>query len=146
MFGCDEDNPVASVNNKLPLSWAIIHNSYCYFTEDNNKCEGYGGAISQAYKYESVELIDILDTSPPYLIEICNSVIPPILVESDFVVDCTAPNNDFDEYECINEFCFEQDGLPNYYDSNSNTCYQYNYESSIINTCFVNEVNYVQYK
>tara|TARA_Y100000766_G_C18819034_1_gene562038 strand:- start:537 stop:1007 length:471 start_codon:yes stop_codon:yes gene_type:complete len=145
MFGCDEDNPVASVNNKIPLNWAVV-GSDCFFTADNNKCDGYGDNIVDAYKFEIIELTAIQsDSALDYVIELCNSVIPPILEESDLVAQCQNVTN-FDE-ACISEYCFEDDdGVPNYYDDNSNTCYQYRYYSPTINSCYSQDAQFIQYK
>ena len=153
-FSCDEDNPVASLNNKIPLNWAVV-GSDCYFTDENNKCQGhtttsyYGTPLLRAYQFQSLELINITDNGE-YVVEKCNRVMPPVLEESDITNPAcseTTWDTPLIQTWCVVSSCFdEDDGFQNFLDYSGNNCYQHNYAFNESGCNTYAEFEYVQYK
>ena len=149
-FSCDEDNPVASLNNKIPLNWAVV-GSDCYFTDENNMCEGYSGSLGNAHQYESLEMVGTGDT---YNIELCNSVQPPIIEFDDNIDYSYFSDSDFclsTNYFDVGDEGFSNEWIWSVFDDNGalvgGFCYEWNWDYNYPNTCYIlNDFNFVQYK
>ena len=136
-ISCDR-NPTASVNNKIALNWAIYSNNsinFCYFTDVDDKCKNYNGELNYAYQSETIDLVNTYSEPYEYIIEICNSIVPP-LVEGEFITDefgnpvgdmCESDNNFHDLYP-------------------PSTCYEYSYNEEGQNVCYIQMSHYIQYK
>ena len=127
-FSCDR-NPTAT-DDKIPLNWAIDGNT-CYFTDTTNMCEGYNSLLYEAYQYESLEVINMgYSGSSDYIIEICNSVAPPIIYLEDGIACDQIGDDEFANYH---EY---------------GVCYEWHYDYIYSNTCYIPQRNFqfIQYK
>ena len=77
MFGCDEDNPVASIDIKAELDWAFAcqNSCYCYYTDDDDMCGDYSDLLNYSYKYENIYLIG--NEGGNYIVELCQQLPSP---------------------------------------------------------------------
>ena len=101
------------------------------------KCENYNGELNFAYQSETIDLVNTntYSGSSEYIIEICNSIVPP-LVEGEFITD------EFGNQ--VGDMCESDNNLHALYPPS--TCYEYSYNEEGQNVCYIQMSHYIQYK